>query len=1041
MAYDVFISYAREDVQIVDRIEKELEKYDISCFIDRSEIALGDDFAEIIAKSIFESEIMLFIWSENSNQSENTANEIALAIDFQKTIVSFKIGEFTPHYKLAYRLVRFNRIDAITFNETQIIELGEKIGKRLGKAIVPKKAKEKIIPPSTEENPVYQNDYDMGKQALIKYDLNTAFSDLLEPALHNYKDSQALFAQIIESRERVWKIDDEKFESVLKSADNGNAFAQHIMSIYYLFKENDSEKGFEYTRKSADQGDSYGMFQLAKCYDLGSGTGRDKRKYNELIRKAIALNNPFAILYLAKDNLFGWSGKKNAERGRNLLEKAVALDYPSAMIVLAQQYWEGVSVSKDFEKAETLVKKAISLGHIEGYEKLGNFYMYEPVSYKAKEDKRGFEYYMKGAEYDESNCLSSIAQCYLTGFAIKKDPQNAIKWFTKAAKAGDRFAYYMLGWMYYYGNDVEENEALAWEYLKKGEKMVSGNCSYMLGIMCLEGYAQEGQEKKDAVCYFEESAYLGGNLGEESMIKLFEIYSQGELVEKNERKALEWLKTAAELDNPTALLKYGDILTDLDSSYSDEFKGIRYLKRALEKDNFGAACQLGNLYRKGIGMIEDREKAKEMYLVAADKANHAQAHCNYAKMHCHIPLLEWDEPLVNVSDEQAEKDHALAQIHFEIAAELNLEEAFARLYEITLHQYELSGKTNENMALQCFRYASDAVEKEYPLGLLMLGECYKNGIGTAINAKKAIEYFKKAHDKSNKSGSFRIAEIYNEGKIIQRNIAKAIYWYKESLALGNTTVNEELKKIQSEEIIAISKWETYPDFNKIDDYVELVFKEVEDKSHKSEKINKFFQPYINLTDFKSVSIEDLDVSVKNFHTAWKGLVDSANYLKKEIPLSVLKVSDMVPWLSYSQIKSLRKELAVLWLNLKKEHAVLQDVNLNMDNEILDIAEIHETNSFVLLLISIVECNIELESVESQNNDLFLKLQAIDNEKEINSFGKNKHETLFKLADKFYRRGSSVKQYYAIAKSLYEQAPYEPVAKERLLEIENVLKPM
>ena len=127
MNYDVFISYSRKDAEIVDRIEEELLKYDINCFIDRSDIDLGDDFAEIIAKSIYESELMLFIWSENSNQSENTANEIALAIEFEKTVVSFKIGSFKPHYKLAYRLIRFNRIDAVDFNEPQIIELGAKV--------------------------------------------------------------------------------------------------------------------------------------------------------------------------------------------------------------------------------------------------------------------------------------------------------------------------------------------------------------------------------------------------------------------------------------------------------------------------------------------------------------------------------------------------------------------------------------------------------------------------------------------------------------------------------------------------------------------------------------------------------------------------------------------------------------------------------------------------------------------------------------------------------------------------------------------------
>ena len=117
---------------MVNIIEQELNARGISCFMDRSGINLGDDFAETISKAIFECKIMLFVWSENSNQSENTANEIALAIEFGKTIVPFKVGEFQPHYKLAYRLVRFNRVDVVAFNHDKVIELSDKLAQQLG---------------------------------------------------------------------------------------------------------------------------------------------------------------------------------------------------------------------------------------------------------------------------------------------------------------------------------------------------------------------------------------------------------------------------------------------------------------------------------------------------------------------------------------------------------------------------------------------------------------------------------------------------------------------------------------------------------------------------------------------------------------------------------------------------------------------------------------------------------------------------------------------------------------------------------------------
>ena len=133
MKYDIFISYSRKDAEIIDRIEQELALYGMTCFIDRSGINPGEDYAEVISKALFESELMLFVWSENSNQSKETANEVALAIDFEKQVVPFKIGKFQADYKLAYRLVRFNRIDALTYNEQKIVELGEKLARQLGK--------------------------------------------------------------------------------------------------------------------------------------------------------------------------------------------------------------------------------------------------------------------------------------------------------------------------------------------------------------------------------------------------------------------------------------------------------------------------------------------------------------------------------------------------------------------------------------------------------------------------------------------------------------------------------------------------------------------------------------------------------------------------------------------------------------------------------------------------------------------------------------------------------------------------------------------
>lgn len=105
MQYDVFISYSRRDYiddngnvihgNIVSKIKETLKKHGITYWIDEDGINSGDEFARLIIKSIKESKILLFVSTENSNNSEWTRKEIASAIAYKKKIIPFKYDD-TP---------------------------------------------------------------------------------------------------------------------------------------------------------------------------------------------------------------------------------------------------------------------------------------------------------------------------------------------------------------------------------------------------------------------------------------------------------------------------------------------------------------------------------------------------------------------------------------------------------------------------------------------------------------------------------------------------------------------------------------------------------------------------------------------------------------------------------------------------------------------------------------------------------------------------------------------------------------------------------
>lgn len=105
MQYDVFISYSRRDYvdengnvipgNIISKIKDVLKKSGITYWIDEDGIDSGDEFARLIIRSIKESKIVLFVSTDNSNNSEWTRKEIASAISYKKKIIPFKYDD-TP---------------------------------------------------------------------------------------------------------------------------------------------------------------------------------------------------------------------------------------------------------------------------------------------------------------------------------------------------------------------------------------------------------------------------------------------------------------------------------------------------------------------------------------------------------------------------------------------------------------------------------------------------------------------------------------------------------------------------------------------------------------------------------------------------------------------------------------------------------------------------------------------------------------------------------------------------------------------------------
>ena len=95
-SHDIHISYSSKDKATADAVCHVLEKNGLKCWIAPRNIRSGENYAEQIVEGMKNAKIVVLIFSKNSQESVFVENEIQLAFDYDKPIISFKIDETLP---------------------------------------------------------------------------------------------------------------------------------------------------------------------------------------------------------------------------------------------------------------------------------------------------------------------------------------------------------------------------------------------------------------------------------------------------------------------------------------------------------------------------------------------------------------------------------------------------------------------------------------------------------------------------------------------------------------------------------------------------------------------------------------------------------------------------------------------------------------------------------------------------------------------------------------------------------------------------------
>jgi hypothetical protein len=147
MSKEIFISHSSEDHPVAFRVYEFLKSEGLDCFIDDYDLRPGDEFVTKIPEAIRGSDVVVLIFSTNSDSSSDVTKELELARTGKKLIIPFRVEKLQPH-GLAFILAGITWVDAFQPPiEIPLRKLAERIREILGKGPPPTLSPGWITPP------------------------------------------------------------------------------------------------------------------------------------------------------------------------------------------------------------------------------------------------------------------------------------------------------------------------------------------------------------------------------------------------------------------------------------------------------------------------------------------------------------------------------------------------------------------------------------------------------------------------------------------------------------------------------------------------------------------------------------------------------------------------------------------------------------------------------------------------------------------------------------------------------------------------------
>lgn len=579
-------------------------------------------------------------------------------------------------------------------------------------------------------------------------------------------EKEEIIRQLLENGENYYfgrgvKKDTKKaYKYFLDAAKYKDEYAETYLGLFYdkgIAVQKNYEIAYQWYYKAAIKGNAFAQYSLGILYSEGNGVIKDYNKAFIWFQKSAENDYVGAYYQLGRAYYNGLGVDKDEENAFKWHKKAAENNLPASQYALSLMYKNGEGCEENLVSAYYWVERAAENDYEDAYYVVGRSYL-EGICVEVNY-KKAFHYLSKGYLALDTNCIESLAEMYLKGLNVKKDVYTALELYNRALEFGDRSIYFKVGKVY-------EDEGLinqAISIYNQGHEEGNLKCTQRLGIMYYNG---EGVEKdlEKAIEYMEIAA--AKKEPHAMYVLAVAYYRLNKFGDKTSDIAKALLKEAYELGSPYAADYLACIMLNELKEGKDVNKNelLIYIKFCVENELKESIFKYGYIYEKGIGIEQNYEKAYYYYTLAAET--------KYIK--AMIKLGDWYKIGIFLN-----RNIDLAIKWYEKAAKEEDIEAIEKLIEI--YERGIGGRRSDIKAIYyVFKLIDlDAIKGKEKL----VYYCFK-GIGIEENKEKGYELLEEIKEIDLGTAKYINGYLGEEG-LIDIDNDEIIRLYMEGIELGN----------------------------------------------------------------------------------------------------------------------------------------------------------------------------------------------------------------------------------------------------------------